>query len=43
MLEIDNIHVNYGRLQALRGVSITVTEGEVVWLPAASRAIAVKA
>ncbi|MEA2847717.1 MAG: branched-chain amino acid transport system ATP-binding protein, partial [Rhodospirillaceae bacterium] len=32
MLEIDNIHVNYGRLQALRGVSITVAEGEVVCL-----------
>ena len=32
MLEIDNIHVNYGRLQALRGVSITVAEGEVICL-----------
>src|SRR5260370_7283355 len=32
MLETDNIHVNYGRLQALRGVSITVAEGEVVCL-----------
>src|SRR6266853_16405 len=32
MLESDNIHVNYGRLQALRGVSITVAEGEVVCL-----------
>src|SRR5882672_4036189 len=32
MLEIDNIHVNYGRLQALRGVSITVAEGEIVCL-----------
>src|SRR5260221_2120596 len=32
MLEIDNIQVNYGRLQALRGVSITVAEGEVVCL-----------
>src|SRR5260221_13720773 len=32
MLEIDNIHVNYGRLQALRGLSLTVAEGEVVCL-----------
>src|SRR5260370_38558742 len=32
MLETDNIHVNYGRLQALRGVSITVAEGEGVCL-----------
>src|SRR3981081_3267237 len=32
MLEIDNIHVNYGRLQALRGVSITVAEGEAARL-----------
>src|SRR5260370_28852616 len=30
MLETDNIHVNYGRLQALRGVSIPAAEGEVV-------------
>jgi branched-chain amino acid transport system ATP-binding protein len=32
MLEIDNIHVNYGRLQALRGIFLTVAEGEVVCL-----------
>ncbi len=32
MLEVDNIHVNYGRLQALRGVSITVRQGEIVCL-----------
>ncbi len=32
MLEVDNIFVNYGRLQALRGVSISVKEGEVVCL-----------
>ncbi|SJZ30812.1 branched-chain amino acid transport system ATP-binding protein [Enhydrobacter aerosaccus] len=30
MLEVDNIHVNYGRLQALRGVSLSVREGEIV-------------
>jgi branched-chain amino acid transport system ATP-binding protein len=30
MLEVDDIHVNYGRLAALRGVSLTVNQGEVV-------------
>lgn len=32
MIEVDNIHVNYGRLQALRGVSISARQGEVVCL-----------
>jgi branched-chain amino acid transport system ATP-binding protein len=32
MLEVDNIHVNYGRLQALRGVSLTAQQGEIVCL-----------
>jgi branched-chain amino acid transport system ATP-binding protein len=30
MLDVDDIHVNYGRLVALRGVSLSVTEGEIV-------------
>ena len=30
MLEVEDIHVNYGRLAALRGVSLRVDEGEVV-------------
>jgi branched-chain amino acid transport system ATP-binding protein len=30
MLEVEDIHVNYGRLVALRGVSINVGEGEIV-------------
>jgi branched-chain amino acid transport system ATP-binding protein len=30
MLEVENIHVNYARLAALRGVSLQVEEGEVV-------------
>jgi len=30
MLEVEDIHVSYGRLAALRGVSLTVQEGEVV-------------
>ena len=32
LLEIDNIEVFYGRVQALRGVSLSVEEGEVVTL-----------
>ncbi len=30
MLEIEDIHVNYGPITALRGVSLTVAEGELV-------------
>jgi branched-chain amino acid transport system ATP-binding protein len=30
MLEVEDIHVNYGRLTALRGVSLRIDEGEVV-------------
>jgi branched-chain amino acid transport system ATP-binding protein len=30
LLEVENIHVNYGRLAALRGISLSVEEGEVV-------------
>jgi branched-chain amino acid transport system ATP-binding protein len=32
LLEVDDIHVNYGRLRALKGVSLSVAEGEVVCL-----------
>ena len=32
LLEVDNIEVFYGRVQALRGVSLSVEEGEVVTL-----------
>jgi branched-chain amino acid transport system ATP-binding protein len=32
MLEVEDIHVNYGRLQALRGVSLTAQQGEIVCL-----------
>jgi len=32
MLEIDRIHVHYGRIAAVRGVSFTVNEGEIVTL-----------
>ena len=30
LLEVDNLHVHYGRLAALRGVSLKVAEGEIV-------------
>ena len=32
MLEVDNIHVSYGRIPAVRGVRLTVDEGEIVTL-----------
>jgi branched-chain amino acid transport system ATP-binding protein len=32
MLEIDSIHVHYGRIAAVRGVSFSVNEGEIVTL-----------
>jgi branched-chain amino acid transport system ATP-binding protein len=32
ILEIDDIHVSYGNIQAIRGVSIHVEEGEIVTL-----------
>ena len=32
MLELDNLHVRYGAITALRGVSITVSQGELVAL-----------
>ncbi|RJX19712.1 MAG: ABC transporter ATP-binding protein [Desulfobulbus sp.] len=30
MLEIDNLHVSYGKIRALHGVSLTVDAGEIV-------------
>jgi len=38
LLEIDNITLHYGRIQALHGVSITVGDGEVVALIGANGA-----
>jgi branched-chain amino acid transport system ATP-binding protein len=32
LLEVDDIHASYGSIEALRGVSLTVDEGEVVTL-----------
>jgi branched-chain amino acid transport system ATP-binding protein len=38
MLEINNLSVNYGGIQALQDVSLTVNEGEVVTLIGANGA-----
>jgi branched-chain amino acid transport system ATP-binding protein len=32
LLEVDDIHTSYGAIEALKGVSLTVSEGEVVTL-----------
>ena len=32
MLKIDNIHVNYGHFEALRGISLEIKDGEIVAL-----------
>jgi branched-chain amino acid transport system ATP-binding protein len=32
MLEVDGIHVHYGRIAAVRGVSLAINEGEIVTL-----------
>jgi branched-chain amino acid transport system ATP-binding protein len=38
MLEVDNVHTFYGNIHALKGVSITVEEGEIVTLIGANGA-----
>ncbi|MFI5614540.1 ABC transporter ATP-binding protein [Amycolatopsis sp. NPDC051903] len=38
LLELDNVSVHYGRIQAVSGLSITVNEGEVVTLIGANGA-----
>ena len=38
MLEVDNIHTYYGNIHALKGISITVEEGEIVTLIGANGA-----
>lgn len=38
MLEVNNIHTYYGNIQALRGISLTVEEGEIVSLIGANGA-----
>jgi len=38
LLEVDNVHAYYGRIHALRGVSLSVEEGEIVTLIGANGA-----
>ena len=38
LLELDDMHVFYGRIEAIKGLSITVGEGEVVSLIGANGA-----
>lgn len=38
ILQLDNVHVNYGNIEALKGVSLTVDEGEIVCLIGANGA-----
>ncbi len=38
MLEVENIHVYYGNIHALKGISLTVEEGEIVTLIGANGA-----
>ncbi len=37
MLQLDNIEVSYGKIQALKGVSLTVKAGELVTLASPTR------
>jgi branched-chain amino acid transport system ATP-binding protein len=32
LLELEDVHVHYGKIEALKGISFTVDEGEVVTL-----------
>jgi branched-chain amino acid transport system ATP-binding protein len=38
LLELDNVHTYYGRIHALKGISLTVEEGEIVTLIGANGA-----
>src|SRR3984893_5403448 len=38
LLELEDVHVHYGKVEALRGISFTVNEGEIVTLIGANGA-----
>ena len=38
LLQVDNIHVYYGAIHAIKGISFTVNEGEIVTLIGANGA-----
>ena len=38
MLEVENLEVNYGVIKALKGISFTVEEGEIIALIGANGA-----
>lgn len=38
MLELDNIHTYYGNIEALKGISLTISQGEIVTLIGANGA-----
>jgi ABC-type branched-subunit amino acid transport system ATPase component len=38
LLEVDDVHVHYGKVAALKGVTLTVAEGEIVALIGANGA-----
>ena len=38
LLEVNDIHVHYGKVEALKGISLTVSEGEIVTLIGANGA-----
>ena len=38
MLEVKDLHVNYGAVHALNGISLTVNDGEIVSLIGANGA-----
>ncbi|WP_370459523.1 ATP-binding cassette domain-containing protein, partial [uncultured Dubosiella sp.] len=38
MLEVKDLHVHYGMIEALKGVSLTVEEGQIVSLIGANGA-----
>ena len=40
LLEVENLHVFYGRIEAIKGISFTVDEGEIVTLIGAKISVA---